>query len=40
MAEKKIELLIIGSGNTGGMAAKILTEKGIACTMRLTRDQC
>jgi choline dehydrogenase-like flavoprotein len=33
MADKKVEVLIIGSGHTGGMAAKILTEKGIACTM-------
>jgi len=33
MAEKKVDVLIIGSGHTGGMAAKILTEKGISCTM-------
>ncbi len=33
MALKKVDVLIIGSGHTGGMAAKILTEKGIACTM-------
>lgn len=33
MAQKKVDVLIIGSGHTGGMAAKILTEKGIACTM-------
>jgi choline dehydrogenase-like flavoprotein len=33
MAQKKIDVLIIGSGHTGGMAAKILTEKGISCTM-------
>ncbi|MBS1822782.1 MAG: GMC family oxidoreductase [Acidobacteria bacterium] len=33
MAQKKVDVLIIGSGHTGGMAAKILTEKGISCTM-------
>lgn len=33
MADKKVDVLIIGSGHTGGMAAKILTQKGIACTM-------
>lgn len=33
MAEKKVDVLIIGSGHTGGMAAKILTGKGISCTM-------
>src|SRR5271170_813206 len=33
MADKKVDVLIIGSGHTGGMAAKILTEKGISCTM-------
>ncbi len=33
MAQKKVDVLIIGSGHTGGMAAKTLTEKGIACTM-------
>ena len=33
MAQMKVDVLIIGSGHTGGMAAKILTEKGIACTM-------
>ena len=33
MAEQKVDVLIIGSGHTGGMAAKILTEKGISCTM-------
>ncbi|HEY9137504.1 MAG TPA: FAD-dependent monooxygenase, partial [Terriglobus sp.] len=33
MADKKVDVLIIGSGHTGGMAAKILTEKGIAVTM-------
>src|ERR1700709_1587612 len=33
MADKKVDVLIIGSGHTGGLAAKILTEKGISCTM-------
>lgn len=33
MADKKVDVLIIGSGHTGGMAAKILTEKGISVTM-------
>ena len=33
MAQKKVDVLIIGSGHTGGMAAKTLTEKGMACTM-------
>jgi len=33
MAEQKVDVLIIGSGHSGGMAAKILTEKGIKCTM-------
>jgi choline dehydrogenase-like flavoprotein len=33
MAQKKVDVLIIGSGHTGGMAAKILTEKGISCTI-------
>ncbi|WP_446742315.1 GMC oxidoreductase [Silvibacterium acidisoli] len=33
MAEEKVDVLIIGSGHSGGMAAKILTEKGIRCLM-------
>src|SRR5580698_6134544 len=33
MADKKVDVLIIGSGHSGGMAAKILTEKGISCLM-------
>jgi choline dehydrogenase-like flavoprotein len=33
MAYEKVDVLIIGSGHTGGMAAKVLTEKGISCLM-------
>ncbi len=33
MAEEKVDVLIIGSGHSGGMAAKILTENGIRCLM-------
>ncbi len=33
MAEQKVDVLIIGSGHSGGMAAKILTENGISCLM-------
>jgi choline dehydrogenase-like flavoprotein len=33
MAEEKVDVLIIGSGHSGGMAAKTLTEKGISCLM-------
>jgi choline dehydrogenase-like flavoprotein len=33
MAEKQVDVLIIGSGHSGGMAAKILTENGISCLM-------
>jgi choline dehydrogenase-like flavoprotein len=33
MPEQKVDVLIIGSGHSGGMAAKILTEKGISCLM-------
>jgi choline dehydrogenase-like flavoprotein len=33
MPEQKVDVLIIGSGHSGGMAAKVLTEKGISCLM-------
>ena len=33
MRQEQAEVLIIGSGHAGGMAAKILTEKGISCLM-------
>ena len=33
MADEKVDVLIIGSGHSGGMAAKVLTEKGISCLM-------
>lgn len=33
MPETKVEVLIIGSGHSGGMVAKTLTEKGISCLM-------
>ena len=33
MAKDNIDVLIIGSGHSGGMAAKVLTEKGISCVM-------
>jgi choline dehydrogenase-like flavoprotein len=33
MTEEKIDALIIGSGHSGGMAANILTAKGISCLM-------
>ena len=33
MPEAKVDVLIIGSGHSGGMMAKILTEKGISCVM-------
>src|ERR1700761_6143110 len=29
----EVDVLIIGSGHSGGMAAKVLTEKGISCVM-------
>lgn len=33
MAQDRVDVLIIGSGHSGGMAAKVLTEKGISCLM-------
>jgi choline dehydrogenase-like flavoprotein len=33
MAIKQYDVLIVGSGHSGGMAAKILTEKDISCLM-------
>jgi choline dehydrogenase-like flavoprotein len=33
LAEEIVDLLIIGSGHSGGMAAKVLTEMGISCLM-------
>ncbi|MES1258742.1 MAG: GMC family oxidoreductase [Acidobacteriota bacterium] len=33
MATKEHDVLIIGSGHSGGMAANILTQKGISCLM-------
>ena len=33
MTETTFDVLIIGSGHAGGMAAKVLTEKGIRCLM-------
>jgi choline dehydrogenase-like flavoprotein len=33
MTEEKVDVLIIGSGHSGGMAAKVLTERGISCLM-------
>ena len=33
MSDETVDVLIIGSGHSGGMAAKILTEKGISCLM-------
>lgn len=33
MAIKQYEVLIVGSGHSGGMAANILTQKGISCLM-------
>jgi choline dehydrogenase-like flavoprotein len=29
----EVDVLIIGSGHSGGMAAKVLTEKGVSCVM-------
>ncbi len=33
MAAKEYDVLIVGSGHSGGMAANILTQKGISCLM-------
>ena len=33
MALKTYDVIIVGSGHSGGMAAKMLTEKGISCLM-------
>jgi len=33
MTEETVDVLIVGSGHSGGMAAKVLTEKGISCLM-------
>lgn len=33
MSGETVDVLIIGSGHSGGMAAKILTERGISCLM-------
>ncbi len=33
MKQRIVDVLIIGSGHAGGMAAKMLTEKGISCLM-------
>ncbi len=33
MPEETVDVLIVGSGHSGGMVAKILTEKGISCVM-------
>ncbi|HEY6849042.1 MAG TPA: GMC family oxidoreductase [Terracidiphilus sp.] len=33
MSDETVDVLIVGSGHSGGMAAKILTEKGISCLM-------
>ncbi len=33
MSVEPVDVLIVGSGHAGGMAAKILTEKGISCLM-------
>ena len=33
MLEENVDVLIVGSGHSGGMVAKILTEKGISCLM-------
>ncbi len=33
MARKEYDVLIIGSGHSGGMAANVLTKKGVSCLM-------
>jgi len=33
MPEEIVDVLIVGSGHSGGMAAKVLTEKGVSCVM-------
>src|SRR6202789_3855758 len=33
MSDETVDVLIVGSGHSGGMAAKILTEKGISCLL-------
>ena len=33
MAKEDYDVLIVGSGHSGGMAANILTAKGISCLM-------
>lgn len=33
MPEENVDVLIVGSGHSGGMVAKILTEKGISCVI-------
>ena len=33
MATKEYDVLIVGSGHSGGMAANVLTKKGISCLM-------
>ena len=33
MPIKQYDVLIVGSGHSGGMAANILTQKGISCLM-------
>ena len=33
MPIKEYDVLIVGSGHSGGMAANILTDKGISCLM-------
>ena len=33
MPEENVDVLVVGSGHSGGMVAKILTEKGISCVM-------